>query len=70
MKLEDIKLGHTYKIYDTRLNNALIYSAAQFERIDKNGNKFILINTPNETPIWFKDGELQYLTFTKSFFIK
>lgn len=66
MKLDDLKLGHVYKVFDSRLNNALVHAAARFDSIEKRGNKFTLVNTPTEKPVWFKTDELQYLTFVKS----
>jgi hypothetical protein len=70
MTAEDLTVGSLYKVFDTEKNGALVYSAAKFIGTDAKGNKFALMNRPNEDEVYITDAEMKHYMLTPSSFVK
>jgi len=70
METPELKQGSVYKVFDKEKNGALVYSAARFDGLEKEGNKFTLVNKPKEIVVFIKPEEMKHLVLTPGFFKK
>ncbi len=66
---EPLVKGNVYKVYSKEYG-ALMYSAARYDGIEKNQEKFTCINMPNNDGVWMSKEDLSKYVFVKTVYNK